>query len=242
MTQTATGGTAGDQAREKAQAVGAQTKERAQEVGAQARERAQEAGAQARGRVRDEVDRRSSEAGEQAGSAAQALRDASGRLREEGKEPVARGLEQVADRVERAGGWLRDSDGDSILREVEDFGRRNTLAVVAGGVAVGLVASRLLKASSRRRYESGSAQLPGTADGGSGNGLTSGRVAPDTTVGAGGGAGVVGPGATEPGAAPSAPVAPREGVTEAGLSGGTPATSPTSWQGGLGEGEGHRAP
>jgi hypothetical protein len=239
MTQTATGGTASDQAREKAQEVGAQTKDKAQEVGAQAKEKAHEAGAQARSRVRDEVDRRSTEAGEQAGSAAQALRDASGRLRDEGKEPVARGLEQVADRVERAGGWLRDSDGDSILREVEDFGRRNTLAVVAGGVAVGFVASRLLKASSRRRYESGSAQLPGTTDGGSGNGLTSGGVAPDRMIGATGDAGAVVHGPTEPGTAPSAPVPQREGVTDAGLTGGTPATSPPVFEG---EVEGRRAP
>jgi hypothetical protein len=140
---TATGGTTTDQAREKAQ-----------EVGTQAKEKAQEAGAQARSRVRDEVDRRSTDAGRQAGSTAQALRDASTRLREEGNEPVARGIEQVADRVDRAGGWLRDSDGESILRDVEDFGRRNSLAVVAGGLAIGFAASRLLKASSRRRYES----------------------------------------------------------------------------------------
>jgi hypothetical protein len=60
----------------------------------------------------------------------------------------------VADRVERAGGWLRDSDGDAILRDVEDFGRRNPLAVAAGGLAVGFALSRLLKASSRDRYES----------------------------------------------------------------------------------------
>ena len=144
---TATGGTAADQA---------------QEVGARAKEQAQEARVRARSRVRDEVDRRSTEAGHQAGSAAQALRDASTRLRDDGNEPVARGFEQVADRVERAGGWLRDADGDSILRDVEDFGRRNSLAVVAGGLAIGFAASRLLKASSRRRYESsgGAASVP----------------------------------------------------------------------------------
>jgi hypothetical protein len=144
MTDTATGGIATDQAREKAQ-----------EVGTQAKEQAQQAGAQARSRVRDEVDRRSTEAGQRAGSTAQVLREASGRLREEGNEPVAKGLEQVADRIERAGGWLRDSDGDSILRDVEDFGRRNAAAVMAGGLALGFAASRLLKASSRRRYETG---------------------------------------------------------------------------------------
>jgi hypothetical protein len=169
MSDTATGGTATDQARDKAQ-----------EVGAQAKEKAQEAGAQARDRVRDEVDRRSTEAGHQAGSAAQALRDASGRLREDGNQPVARGLEQVADRIDRAGGWLRESDGDRILRDVEDFGRRNSLAVMAGGLAIGFAASRLLKASSRNRYESGSSsQLPTTTTGGSGNGVTTARTTPD---------------------------------------------------------------
>ncbi len=145
MTHTATGGTATDDAREKAQ-----------EVGAQAKEKVQEAGVQARSRVSDEVDRRSTDAGHQAGSAAQAMRDVSSRLRADGNEPIAKGMEQVADRVDRAGGWLRDKDGDAILRDVEDFGRRNSLAVMAGGLAIGFAASRLLKASSRRRYESGS--------------------------------------------------------------------------------------
>jgi hypothetical protein len=209
MSDTATtGGTATDQARDKAQ-----------EVGAQAKEKAQEAGAQARDRVRDEVDRRSTEAGHQAGSTAQALRDASGRLREDGNEPIARGMEQVADRIERAGGWLRDSDGDRILRDVEDFGRRNSLAVMAGGLAIGFAASRLLKASSRNRYESGSSsRLPARTEG-SGNGTTTPRVTPDTTVGT-----------TTPGAVPTTPVPPREGLTDAGLSGGTPATSPPGFQ------------
>lgn len=206
MTDTATGGTATDQAREKAQ-----------EVGTQAKEKAQDAGTQARSRVRDEVDRRSTDAGQQAGSAAQALREASGRLREDGNEPVAKGLEQVADRIDRAGGWLRDADGDRILRDVEDFGRRNSLAVMAGGLAIGFAASRLLKASSRRRYESGySSRLPATTNG-SGNGSTT----PDTRVGA-----------PDPGLAPSSPVPPREGLADAGITGGTPATSPPGWQSG----------
>ncbi len=180
MTHTATGGTATDQARDKAQ-----------EVGAQAKEKAQEAGAQARSRVSDEVSRRSTDAGNQAGSAAQALRDASSKLREEGNEPVAKGMEQVADRVERAGGWLRDSDGDAILRDVEDFGRRNSLVVMAGGLAIGFAASRLLKASSRRRYEDSRENWSGNGHG------QSSRVG-----------------------------APREGWTEAGPTGGTPATTP----------------
>jgi hypothetical protein len=180
MSETTTADSAADQARAKTQ-----------EVGAQAKEKAQEAGAQARERVRGEVDRRSTQAGDQAGSAARALRDASQRLRDEGNEPVANGMEQVAQRVESAGSWLRDSDGDRILREVEDFGRRNPLAVAAGGVALGFAASRLLKASSRRRYEEGRQSWSGNGHG------------ERSRVGA-----------------------PREGVTAAGVTGGTPATTP----------------
>ena len=46
-----------------------------------------------------------------------------------------------------------DTDADRILGDIEDFGRRQPWAVIAGGVALGLVASRFLKASSTRRYE-----------------------------------------------------------------------------------------
>jgi hypothetical protein len=120
----------------------------------QAKEKAQEAGAQAKSRVTQEVDRRSTEVGEQTTSVADAMRQASRQLREQGKDSAAGPMDQVADRVESAGRWLRDSDGDRILRDAEDFGRRNPLAVVAGGLAVGFALSRLLKASSSERYRS----------------------------------------------------------------------------------------
>jgi hypothetical protein len=113
----------------------------------------EDAGAQARRRLRDEADRRSTEAGEQAGSAAEALRRASHQLREQGNAPAAKAIELAADRIERAGGWLRDADSDAILRDIEDFARRNPLAVAAAGLAIGAAASRLLRASSRRRQE-----------------------------------------------------------------------------------------
>src|SRR4051812_40414948 len=128
----------------------------------QAKEKAQQAGEQARGRVRDEVDRRSTEIGEQATTVADAIRQSSQQLRDQGQDGAARPVEQLADRVDSAGRWMRESDGDRILRDVEDFGRRNPLAVVAGGIAVGFALSRLLKASSTQRYESSAngAHLP----------------------------------------------------------------------------------
>ena len=63
--------------------------------------------------------------------------------------------EQAADRAERLGGYLKQSDADRILGDIEDFGRRQPLAVLVGGLALGFIASRLLKASSSNRYQHG---------------------------------------------------------------------------------------
>jgi ElaB/YqjD/DUF883 family membrane-anchored ribosome-binding protein len=131
-----------------------QAQEKAREVAGQAQDKAQEAGQQARDRVRQQVDQRSTEAGERVKSTAGDARSVAEELRKQGKDAPARYAEQAADRVERVGSWLTDSDGDRILRDVEDFGRRNPWAVVAGGVALGFAASRLLKASSTERYRS----------------------------------------------------------------------------------------
>ena len=61
--------------------------------------------------------------------------------------------DQAAERAERVGDYLKHNDADRILGDVEDFGRRQPWAVIAGGAALGLMASRFLKASSSRRYE-----------------------------------------------------------------------------------------
>jgi hypothetical protein len=124
----------------------------AQQAAEQVKETTQQATQQARGRVRDEVDRRSTDAGQQASSVADAFRQSAQQLRQDGKDGVAKPIEQVADRVQSAGSWLERSSGDDILGDVEDFARRKPLAVLAGGAVVGFALSRLLKASSTQRY------------------------------------------------------------------------------------------
>lgn len=136
-----------------------QAQDKAKEVAGQAQEKAREAGEQVRGRVRDQVDQRSTQAGEQIRGGAGDVRSFAQQLREQGKDKPAEYAEQAADRVERIGDYLHESDGDRILRDVEDFGRRNPWAVVAGGIALGFVASRMLKASSNERYRSGSSRV-----------------------------------------------------------------------------------
>lgn len=119
----------------------------------QVQEKAQEAAGEARSRLRDQVDQRSTQAGEQVSSSAQALRATADRLREEGQDGPAKAAEQMAGHAEKVGSWLSDSDADRILGDVEDFARRQPLAVVGIGLFAGFAASRFLKASSRSRYE-----------------------------------------------------------------------------------------
>ena len=130
-----------------------QARDKAQEVAERAQGKGQEAAAQARDRLRDQVDQRSTQAGQRTASTAGDVRSVAQELRNQGKDGPARIADQVADRGERLGSYLERSDADRILQDVEDFGRRQPWAVVAGGLALGFLASRFLKASSRRRYE-----------------------------------------------------------------------------------------
>jgi hypothetical protein len=130
-----------------------QAKEQAKQQAEQVKQQAQQAGGQARDKLREQVDQRSTQAGERVGSAAQDVRSVADELRRQGKGQPAKLAEQAAERAERVGAYLEESDADRILRDVEDIGRRQPWAVVLAGLALGFAASRFLKASSSRRYE-----------------------------------------------------------------------------------------
>jgi hypothetical protein len=171
----------------------------------QAKEKAQQGAQQAKRGVRDQVDQRSTQAGERVGSTAQDIRSVSEELRKQGKDQPAKLAEQAAARAESLGDYLQRSDGDTILRDVEDFGRQRPWAVIAGGIALGFAASRFLKASSSRRYESSYSPPP--------RNLTTG--APTTRTGqAVGDAGTLG---TPVPPVPAPPTTPREDYGGTGL-------------------------
>jgi hypothetical protein len=140
----------------------AKAQEKAQDAAGQAQEKAQQAAGQARDRVRDEVDTRSTQAGQQAETIANDVRSVGEHLRAEGKDKPAELADKAAARVADLGDYLKRSDGDAILRDVERFGRDKPWAVMAGGVVLGIAASRFLKASSSRRYheQESSTNLP----------------------------------------------------------------------------------
>jgi hypothetical protein len=149
-----------------------QAQQKAQEVAGQAQEKAQQATGQAKDKLREQVDQRSTQAGEQVKGTAGDIRTVGEQLREQGKDQPAKIAEQAADRAERLGSYLQESNADRILNDVEDFGRRQPLAIAAAGLALGFAASRFLKASSAQRYSTTQRSQSGAYSNGSGAGAT----------------------------------------------------------------------
>ena len=122
-----------------------------------AQEKAVELKQQGRSKLGETLDERTNQAGGQARKMAHVLRQSGGQMREEGQGQQVAGLaEGAADRIERLGGYLEQTSGNEILRDVEEFARRRPWIVAGFGLVAGLAGSRFLKASSERRY--GSAQ------------------------------------------------------------------------------------
>jgi hypothetical protein len=131
-----------------------QVKDQVREKTQVAQDKARGALGQARGRLGDQVDQRSTQAGERIAGTASDVRSIAEELRSQGKDAPANLAEQVANQADRVGDYLKGASGDRILRDVEDFARRQPMLIAAAGLALGFAASRFLKASSSRRYES----------------------------------------------------------------------------------------
>jgi ElaB/YqjD/DUF883 family membrane-anchored ribosome-binding protein len=132
--------------------------EEKQSLAGEAKERAQDTARDVKGRTREQLRsqlaERSTQVGEQTTSAAKAMRRASSQLREDGNERVAGAVDALADRGQRLGEYLRDADGEKLLRDVEEFARRQPWLMVGGSAVVGFLGSRFMKASSHGRYQS----------------------------------------------------------------------------------------
>ena len=136
-----------------------QVKDQVRDKAQVAQDKARGALGQARGRLSDQVDQRSTQAGERVAGTASDVRSIAEELRNQGKDAPANLAEQVANQADRVGDYLKEASGDRLLRDVEDFARRQPMLVAAGGLVLGFAASRFMKASSSRRYESGYREL-----------------------------------------------------------------------------------
>jgi hypothetical protein len=115
---------------------------------------------QARSTFRDARDQAGStlsqgrrQAADQIGGIGSAFRRTSESLREEDQTRFADVTDNVARQIDRVADYLRQSDGGTIARDLENLGRRQPALVFAGAFAIGVLAARFLK-SSTPRYRS----------------------------------------------------------------------------------------
>jgi hypothetical protein len=153
------------QAREAGQQVVSEARDAAGQVAVQAKDAGAQMAGDARRAAEEQIDRRSTMAGERVGLAAEDARDIAEHLRGRGREAPAKVADQAADRMERFAKYLQDADADRIMSDIRRVGRTQPAALVAGAAVVGVLIGRVVKASdpngSSSSTPSGSAtQLP----------------------------------------------------------------------------------
>jgi len=127
------------------------------EIAGEARAQVDQAAGEARGWLAKEVDRRSTETGEQITTVAQDARSFSELLGNHEKQVPSQVFQKVADTGERLGAYLTTASAERLRADAESFGRRQPWLVGLTTVALGFAAARLLRASdlerARRREE-----------------------------------------------------------------------------------------
>ena len=135
----------------------AEVKDQGEEIISAAQEqitaKAHELGGEANFQIREQLDQRSTQAGEQLQAIGKTLQSGANQLRSEGKDVPARVVEEVARRADDVGGYLQSAEADRILGDIEGFGRRRPWLTAGVGALAGFLASRFVKASGSRRYE-----------------------------------------------------------------------------------------
>jgi ElaB/YqjD/DUF883 family membrane-anchored ribosome-binding protein len=82
-------------------------------------------------------------------SVAQAVRQSTQQLRENRHETIAQYVDQAVDGVERFANRLKDKNVNELVRDAQQFARRNPAVFVGTAFGIGVVAARFLKSSNR---------------------------------------------------------------------------------------------
>lgn len=99
---------------------------------------------------------------------AQAVRDAGAGMRDQ-QPQIAGFADTAAEQVERASQYLREHDAREALETAQDFARRQPVAVVAGGLVLGLAVGRLLRTAGTSGRGGQGSQFRSYGMGGSGS-------------------------------------------------------------------------
>lgn len=93
-----------------------------------------------------------SEYGGRIRTTAESVRVAAGQLRDDPNAALVAGLvERGADAIDRIGAYVQETPVERITADAEELGRKQPWLLATAGVAAGLFASRLLKATRARR-------------------------------------------------------------------------------------------
>ncbi|HKP85611.1 MAG TPA: hypothetical protein VJZ26_05925 [Blastocatellia bacterium] len=114
----------------------------------QAKETISNVAGQAGNKVTSRLDNQKDRAAEGVESIAQALRQTSDQLRGQNQAvPVHEYMNSAADQVERLSGYLRSTNVNQMINQVEQFARRQPAIFLGAAFVLGLVGARFLKSS-----------------------------------------------------------------------------------------------
>jgi ElaB/YqjD/DUF883 family membrane-anchored ribosome-binding protein len=88
------------------------------------------------------------------GTVAQAVRQASQQLRTQHHDGIANYIDQAANQLERFSERVRDKDIGELVRDAQQFARRQPAVFIGSAFAIGLLGARFLKSSRDRQYGS----------------------------------------------------------------------------------------
>ncbi len=124
-----------------------QTKQKAREAASEAQQKLGE-------QLRSSVDSSKGRAADTLDSIAQALTQSGQQLRSDNLAPASQYVDRAGEQLRRASDYLRNTNVDEMVRNTEDFARRQPALFVGGAFALGVLAARFIKASQAPSYGS----------------------------------------------------------------------------------------
>ena len=122
-----------------------QTKEKARDAASEAQQKLGE-------QLRSSVDSSKGRAADTLDSIAQALSQSGQQLRSDNLAPASQHVDRAGEQLRRASDYLRNTNVDEMVRNTEDFARRQPALFIGGAFALGLLAARFIKASQAPSY------------------------------------------------------------------------------------------
>jgi len=119
-----------------------------------AKHKAGEFAGQAKDQVKSQLSDQKLRAADGLGNLTTALRQTGDVMQQNGlPAPVADYAQSFASQVDRFAGYLRDKDIDAVVRDVDDYARKNPMVVVGGAFLLGVALARFLKSSESKAAE-----------------------------------------------------------------------------------------